>query len=396
MGLRDWIGLTPTLPAFAARLAADAAKRGAGPWTVEDGGETLRGLTGVVSLRNMFGEYSQAPRRERPGLYEKYLLLLTIPVEVPTLWTVAQTRLFPLVRSRADMMLAATQARLEGDTPWTVAERPLHGEVVVRLGYDTGPSIIPVRPDVLDGWGVSFEAALERAMTNLRSLPPPAWVTIAPGVWELQSEDAYQETFLLLPRAFDSLPATGGRYAIAPNRGVLLATTADAPGSLEALLDAARSALRERPWPMSPVVFEITPSGPVAIRPDGAAGRKLGCCERLDRATVYSDQQEILQKALGDDVYVASYGLVSGKSDPDEWVSWTSWTEGVPSLLPITDTLALVRSPDRDPETLQVRWEHAVQVVGALMQPIDEDPARFRVEQFPDAAQWAALKELAV
>lgn len=398
MGWRDWLGLRPRIDDLARSLVAEAANRGWGEWRIEDGGATLKFGDGgrVVNLSNMYLEYAGADRADRSNLFEKYLALFAPTVEIPALWAVAQKRLYPLVRSRFDMATIAIQARVQGHEAPQLASRPWFDHLVVRLGFDTGPSIAQVRQDNIETWGVTLDEALERAIVNLKSLPAPVWHEVRPGVWQLEAEDSYQECFLLVPRAFESLPSAGRRFAIAPNRGILLATTDAAPGGLEALLDAARDSLQQSPWPMSSTLFEIDAQGAKPVRPDGVAARKLAVLERLDLAGVYADQQSVLQQALGDDVFVASYALMGSREDPDDCTSWCSWTENVVALLPSTDLIVFGRPRGAEHELLRVRWDDAARIVGDLMQPTPEDPPRTRVERFPDAAQWSALSACAL
>ena len=77
-------------------------------------------------------------------------------------------------------------------------------------------------------------------------------------------------------------------------------------------------------------------------------------------------------------------------------LSYCAWSEQVDTLLPHSEFIVFKPQAD-DPEgLLLVGWTEARTVVGELMVPTDDAPERFRVRSFPDAAQLARLRELAV
>jgi hypothetical protein len=85
---------------------------------------------------------------------------------------------------------------------------------------------------------------IDRALANLRALPPPRLHASVQGVWQLESPDGYtDESLMQMARVFKDLPACGTPLVMIPSRGVLLATGSDEPEGVTALLAEARKSL---------------------------------------------------------------------------------------------------------------------------------------------------------
>jgi hypothetical protein len=227
---------------------------------------------------------------------------------------------------------------------------------------------------------VALDAAMDRALNNLCALPAPTWEKLVDHVWKLDSKEGYNESFLQLPKVFDTLPARGTPLAMIPSRGVLLASGSDEPGGITALLAAAREYLQEAPWPLSGDLFRISSTGIQLFVPPGSEAQVLGAIERLDTESISAAQKAALEKhceAVQDDVFVATYGLLSQKDDPNRLQSWCAWTDGVPTLLPKTDKIAFVWNLDRERKTTLVPWEHAATIVGHYFTATSEEPPGF-------------------
>jgi len=399
---RQWLGLTPTVADLARELLRAAQRSGVTGWSYDAADTSLRNADhGVINLANIHREYAQARYLARPGLLQKYHAMLTPSDQskVPRLRTLAQTRIFPILRSRNDRVTLEIQHRDAKDPFPPRAAKTFLSHLEVVNGYDRGQTVSQVKASAAPEWGLSLELAIERARANLRALPAPTWQLVGDAVWQLQSDEGYNESFLQLPKVFENLPAKGSALAMIPNRGVLLATGSDEPAGITALLAAARKSIEEAPWPLCGDLFRITPAGPELYVPIGDEAIHLATIQRLDIASVYEAQKTVLQKhceALGDPVYVATYGIISKTSSPDDSHSWCSWAERVESLLPATDLIAFGWQFEDSRKTLMVRWTDAGQMVGHYFKPTIEDPPRFRVDEFPTPEERDALQRVAV
>ena len=402
MGWRDRIGLKPTLAGFANDLLRGAARSGLADWQFDAATQSLKSTQGsVFNLTNAFLDYCNAPAAERAAVFERHLAMLTdFGKSPPSLWSLARKNVYPLLRSRYDSLAITIRSRGESASPVRLG-RPWHGDLVVRIAYDFGQHTTQVTQPKLDTWGVSEDELFDVALANLRAHPKPRWLKESDGLWTLDADEGYQESHLLLGTTiFATLPAKGAAITLATNRGVLLATGADEPGGLEALLAAARSNILERPWPIDLVLLRAAGDGQLLpCEPEGVAARTLAALRRIDRAGTYAGQKDALEpyhEQAGIDVYVATFSLLGDKGDPDSVRSWCSWAKGVATLLPVTDLIGFVRSEaDGQTSTALVAWDAATRICGHYLTPTDEDPMRYRVDAFPNDAEWQALLQAA-
>jgi hypothetical protein len=398
MTWRTAIGLKPTATDLAQDLLKAAERHGLTGWQHDAGNDVIRNGDHVINLANIHLEYATAPRLHRRNLLQKYFAMLqTTPV--PKLWSLAQTKIYPLLRSRYDLLTAEIASRSKQEPFPPRAARRFISSLDQVLGYDHGQTVSQVPAATLEEWPAPLDAVIDRALNNLRALPVPTWLKMSPSVWKLESGEGYNESFLQLPKIFESLPAKGTPTAMIPNRGVLLATGSNEPGGLTALLAAARKSIQEAPWPLCGDLFRIGSNGIQLFVPTGPDAKALASIQRLDIESVYSAQKIALEahcEVIEDAVFVATYGLRVQKDDPNHLQSACSWTEGAPSLLPHTDLIAFVWDLSGSRKIALVPWSTAATIVGRYFRPTDEDPPRTRVDEFPNAAELAELQKHAI
>ena len=400
MNWRHWIGLTPTEADFACHLLSLAEEVGNSTWRYDAADSTLRSGEQVINLGNLYLEYSRAPRRARASFRDKYRAILAPPraAQVTALWSVAQTNIYPLLRSRFERIAIDIQYRGKDPLPPRAA-KPFLGKLDMAIGYDHGSTVTQVPASTVIEWGVTLDAALDRARANLRALAPPRWVSAGPTVWSLDSPGSYAESFLQFPKIFERLAVKGTPLAMIPNRGVLLATGTDESGGIAALLNAAKNSMQGAPWPLCADLFRITATGPELYDPDDPNTAVLATLQKIDLAGLYKEQKEALEKyhaSIQDDVFVATYALMGKKHRPEEAQSWCAWTQGVHSLLPVTDFIAFVWDLDKpERKTALVPWVEAERLVGHYLKPTGEEPPRWRVDEFPTEVELSELREIA-
>jgi hypothetical protein len=395
MTWRTAIGLKPTPTDLAEDLLKAAERHGLTGWYYDAAGDAIRNGDRVINLANIHLEYAAAPRLGRRNLLQKYFRMLQTP-PVSKLWSLAQTKIYPLLRSRYDRVTIDIDNRRKKDPLPPRAGRRFLGDLDQILGYDLGASVSQVHTESLAEWGVSLETAIDRAMANLRALPPPRWHVRADHVWQLESQEGYTESLMQIPRVFDRLPARGTPLVMIPNRGVLLATGSDESEGVTALLAEARKSLQEAPWPLCGELFRISSPGIQLYVPSGVDANAFASIHRLDLESVYKTQKRALEvhcEAIEDAVFVATYALLAQKNDPNQLQSVCSWTQGVPTLLPHTDSIAFVWDLSGTRKTALVSWTIAANIVGHYFKSTDEDPPRTRVDEFPNAAELAKLQK---
>ena len=391
----DLFGRKPTVERLARDILAAAAAMGEIGWRFEPGSTSLlkEGSEARIHLVNIFLEYSQAEKSRRHALVEKYATMLSMSgQQIPKLWTLAQKNVYAVIRSRHDNVALEIANRGTGKTFPERVSYPWHGDLVIRIVYDFGPSMAQIDTAVANSWGVSRAELLDTAKRNLRALPKPEWRNISSGVLQLVSSVSYEESMLLRDDVWDGRALAGEIVAIAPNRGVLLAADGNDPTALEALLTEARMCLQQKPWPLDPVIVTRRDGDWLPYEPTGVAAISWQLHCKLSLASAYAEQQESLRQHVREDVFVATFTLMNRKDQPERPVSYTVWTEGVLTSLPETDLLAFNKARgDGKFDTAFVKWADAQRICGARMTAMPEHPPRWRVETFPSAEEWQAL-----
>ena len=106
-------------------------------------------------------------------------------------------------------------------------------------------------------------------------------------------------------------------------------------------------------------------------------------------AAEYNEQKHLLDslnESQGVDRFVASYSVV----EKDGVVSsYCVWSKGVDSLLPQTDTIALMDSPEG--AAASVPFEIIMDKFGSLFLETDYYPKRYYVRDFPTEQQFTEL-----
>ncbi|MDH0863990.1 hypothetical protein [Mitsuaria sp. GD03876] len=361
------------------------------------------------NLHHLYQDLCRATGRERDGVLQRFVEGVVLrpmwgdrPEDAQDYASIRAT-LLPLLRTRADIAknaLNATQSLELGaqalaspanDTPW----RAVAGDYVAMLGLDTPQSTARVTQGMLDRWGVSFEAALEDALANLRDLPEgDGWRQLAPGLWQGAWNDSYEPSRVLAP---DLIYRSGVAHPVVlvPLRHVLLVADANDLAGLALMAAAAKQWLGEQTrWlscrPLHLVDREWQPfEVPEALR---SMFQELVAMEDAD---AYAAQKRLLEAGDapdGDEAarpFVSSAQLLQFK-DSERVVSYSVWPERVDTLLPHTDLVAFT-SQDKPDEPIFVWWADAERIAGHYMVPQDLYPPRMRVRAFPTEAERAAL-----
>ena len=391
MSILEFLGVKPTLPKFANRLANALPAEDRAQWRFDAAKGALIHSGGTeVSLQNMFLEYSRHPVSDRSGLIRKYASLAYAHTrEIPDLWVQAARDLIPTVRSQFVEATMAVRARAEG-TSLDTLEFPFAGDLRIRLMYDFGDYMSYVKATKLETWGQPHQTVLEHAIANLGRMETPGWVEVAPGVHQLASPMSFEESLIQLDSVRRMLPFASDAVLMPCNRGVLLAADSRSEDAIEAMLLEAEKAL-DAPWPMSSTMCRHTSDGWSEFQAPARCANLAHGLRIRHRAQFYLDQKKILDEvneAQGKDVYTAEFSVIRVG---DVWQSYCVWSEGVRTLLPVADWVAIL--PEGEDSThIRVAWKDVVEICGARMSPTEDELPRFEVDSFPNAQEWTALQ----
>lgn len=384
----------PKLSRFATRVLSALPVDQRADWTFDPNRGSLKHPDGSeLNLHNMFTEYRASTIFRRGALVRKYAdLAQAQSAEIPAFWPAAMNNIIPVVRSEFLECTFEIQSRAEGVTRDPVV-LPLAGDLRVRPVYDFGNYFTFIRGEHLTTWGKSPAQVLEQALANLGRLETPIWTDKGHGVFRLISPMSYAESMMQLKNVLAALPSADHAVVMPCNRGILLAADCRSDVAISSMLTEAERCLQHEPWPMSGCMFRRQGDGWQQFAPPQSAERLTHSLGQQHLAEVYAAQKEALEalheRAL-QDLFVATFTLHGSDGD---WQSYCTWSEGVPTLLPVTDWVAMVPEAE-DAVFLRVDWSDVVKICGARLQATQEHPARFLVTSFPDPGEWNALSEL--
>ena len=395
MAWRDWLGLSSGRERFARALMQQLTDRGATGWSYDPNEAALVHTDArKFFVNNAWREYSGASRTARRALLDKYAnVLLMAGDQIQELWEVAATRLYACLRSRYQLVSLEINGRGTGNSVRKPLAKRWHGDLDIVLMYDLGPSLYMVTAEVSAPWAQTLDDLFARAQANLAALDRPSWQDIGGGVFQLASAVSFEESFVLVPDVWKSLPVQGEPVVAVPNRGVLLATGGNDPAALSRLVSEAQRSMQERPWPLSATLLHRVGDDWQPLELDSRIESAAHAFEQLSLAITYAEQKQALEKHFERhhvDIFVAPFDLMKTDTAAHDIQSWCSWAEGVESLLPPTDVVILGRGNERA-DAIAVPWRELVKICSRYMHATEDDPPRFRVNSFP-TDEWPQLE----
>ena len=353
-------------------------------------------------LGNLLHDLQRAPRAERPTVLRRFLDGMLAPeAAMPATYAEARTMLMPVVRRSGDIGIVSLSTReatagKAGDA-FRPVTKPLVGDLVIALVCDRPTSMAYVNEGELPQWGVSFDAALADALDNLRGLSEHGgWQQMADGVWAGEWGDSYDSSRLLLP---DLIHRVGVRdpVAVVPFRNALMLTSAGNEAGLARMAQViAENLAANQRWLSFQPLRLVESTWEVWQPPVAQAAWKL--LQVRNESSIYDAQKALLDahhERTGTDIFVATCGALTWSEAGSG--TYGVWADGVDTLLPRTDLIAFAwQRDDGEKATVLVPWDDAVRVAGHLMEPTEENPVRWRLRSFPDAAQRETLAGLAL
>lgn len=348
-----------------------------------------------IALSNLRAKWNQLDAATRLPWLRATLPALVSPQPIPA--RLETTRpLRPGIRSRS--MLEA--ARLANLTNVVDADRfhhrsliPHHtfgADLVTVLLWDTPATMSVIDQDQLDDWSAHFEDLLPVAIDNLEELPDSGWTSVYKQVYSSLDEDDYAGARMLRPGYLDSTGLSGELVVLHPNRcRLLVAAVDDARGIAKACERVFEEIGAPSPVSLRPLVGRPGQWRPLVVPPSHPAHEMWQRLCHLNDQMLHNSMRQPLQTLLGHDVLVAGHDVV--EQGDRSYRSITTWTEGVPSLLPRTDLIKLVNEWG----SVTAAWDEVRQLVGPLMEPTEHYPELWRVVDFPRPQDLTKLRHRA-
>jgi hypothetical protein len=390
---------------FAEKVIAELRRRGvADAIDYDEGGFCLAlGSGKSLQLANAFAEWRRAPRLRRGAVLRRCVDgFEEIALELPNSVDHARPNLLPRVRDLQFYAVAEYRLETAGETSGWLSYRALNDQLAVEIIYDHPNSVASVHPERLESWGLSFDDALRTARANLRERTTGTFTQQGHGVFVSRWHDAYDSSRLLLTELISRLEVHGDPVALLPHRDHLIITGSDDANGLRQAAELAEPLLanerRETGYAFALVDGAWVEYMPPPGHPARTAFANLA---KITQFLDYEDQKHAMIERLekegkADAIFVAGAVLKKHPATGEFWLA-SSWSAGVPTLLPHGDRIAFVRGPGTAaPRVDFVPWDEAVRHVGGLMKAQGLRPEVWFVDSFPDAETMARLEALAI
>lgn len=348
-----------------------------------------------VYLSNAFAECEGVSARERSERSAKLASIAALP-EVPDTWDGIRPLLRPVLRQ------AMFGQNVDGpQVPLSRAALPYLAELVV---IDLPTAIRYVPANAPDKWGLTAEEVFAAARENLAArafrgaasdqLPKqPVAIRLADT-----DGDAYFASLPLLPGWLADMRATSGGQPVAvvsEQNGLLLLGVPVEPKSIAGLAKLALEEYRNAVRPVSPVPYTTGADGavvPYTVPREDPAWPALREAETALAFDVYG-QQTLYLRAKYESEAIETYvgSLIRAESNKDAtFFTVAAWTDGIESLLPRADYVAL----GEDDEMFLLLFDDAIEELELTPEP-GLYPARYRVGSWPDTRVMQRLRSRA-
>lgn len=354
----------------------------------------------VLFLNNLRRDTLELPPDEKLANIERFVGIFT--QDSSTEWSDVEGSLVPLLRTSAFVGYMQLEALVQ----------PFAGHLLEVVGIDRPDSIAIATLEQLEEWPISAQQAFDSARQLMRSCADAErlerWDPEAPyAMWQLVTEDSYESSRLAVPGwlAGYAERVEGRPLCIVPARNFLVLSGDQDPAAVCRLFETALAEFQSASRVLSPMVYCADQAGNVVEYEPPGDHPARGLYQRnrlLFDLAEYEDQKQKLEEDLeeqGVDVFVASLSVITKADDPTQYLSYAVWVEGVDTLLPKADFVALMRSANGDQaaDHFMVPWETALVLTEELMQEeAGVLPKRWRLKSFPGPALLEALRATAV
>lgn len=346
---------------------------------------------GRVYLGNMFnGWKSAADSAARDTEFDKIVSFFLeaaagVPDELPL------DRLLPIVRNRGDIENIWADERFAATDPtYAGAMQPLCEVMAVLVAADSEHGIRLLSAQALADGGLDFDAALERALDNLRAASPCHFERQDGGFHISAYGDHYDSSRVLLPHLFGQLGLKGDPVAIVFERRSILVAGSRDRDALTAMAAAVQAWLPEADRPVSCLPIVLRDGRWTPFDAEEAGVPALHAVRGQQWGWTYGDQKSLLEALharTGEDIFVASLMLIEHHG----WLrTLTTWTTDALSLLPKADVVMIGASGGGP--SIARSWKSIEQVLGPLTPEPGMWPLRYRID---GPALLAAVDRLA-
>lgn len=280
------------------------------------------------------------------------------------------------------------EARVHLETPELDAGefpyRPFAEHLAESIAFEVPKSMSNASHEPYENWGISWDEAFELARHNLRE----RFLRFSQvgSLYSYTLHSSFSASYLLRTDVIRELNVPGDKIAMVPDhRGLYVCGSEDDDG-LVALAERAGDFLRHMET-ISGMAFRLVGDQwePWLPPVDHPAYPRFKDLQQWTLARAYHDQKDLLdgRKVNDEPLFVASLSSFKNHTTGQQ-STYSSWAEGVPTLLPKSDLVFFSRVKGWLPRPMgAARWETVEGAVGHLMERQDLYPPRYLVREFP-------------
>ncbi|RZL04180.1 MAG: hypothetical protein EOP36_01745 [Rubrivivax sp.] len=409
VGWKEWFGLKLPPQQFAQMVIERTKKFEMGEYTYSPNtNEIVKGQgtgAGSIFLGRMYDQYSQAPRRQRMAVVDRFLSSMASTPEnkIPAAYADARLRVLPIVRDQIDLSIARLMSsRFTQDTQApSMTALPLVDRLIAGLAFDTPNAIHRLTDKHLEDWSVDAKTALDDAIDNLRTQTRAGgWSQLEDNGWSGDWGDAYASSRMLTPEVIHQL-GLADPLVMVPCPEFILVADGNRPDAFEALGAIAEHAAKKGKRQLSMTVYRLKQQRwEIAPLPEGQ-GKLLRTLQAQATYIAYADQKQLLDdlhSRKNVDVFVASHQLVEDSNGTMQSIG--IWTDGVPTMLPHSDLVLLQELDEIHRGVIRrviVPFTEVQRHIPRQLQVVEGlDPSRYQTRGFPGKDIWQKLEAVAV
>jgi hypothetical protein len=359
------------------------------PFTLvaDDGGE--------MRLDGPYAEYCESTRRQREDMLSRWVRMwFRGRVDLPTSFEDAKSDLLPVIRRRGSYECEM----LEGRTP--TPSQMLGEHFAASVCYDWPECRRHIDQRQLDAWGITLDDAMEVAKSNLAEMSREVGFRQAcPGWWASPWHDNYDLARVLLPDLIQQCEVQGEPVAMLSHRNHLWITGSEDLAGLERTVSHVEPMLTNTRFLSGiPLILEREDWSPFVLPSEHPLSPRYRSLWHVTMGKDYLRQRELLKES-GQYLFVAQ--VMHMRDDEGRIVTSCTWTDGVDTMLPVTESVGFVRINRDDPVARRAEvgvighadWGTVLEVVGHRMVAQGMYPERYRVDSgaFPTPEELARI-----
>ena len=349
-------------PDFIAAVTATVQRQAGGrPFAYDPVAKRIQVDQSLIELEGVRAEWLARPESDRDNWLENRVADLLSSTD--TAIRPDQDQLVLAVRSRAELEAHRVASLRRGPLADVIPSLELTPELAVTVVAEHDRIVAPITESMLKNWDMTFRDIFPLALRTLADRTHGGWMLGEDRVAHTAVGDPHAATRFCVPGELESLDFgdhDGSFVVLVSHRDRALVCPADDERAIVSLFERALSDPNRTDLVSTwPIVGKAGYWERLELAPDHPAYLPWRRLTRMDVERTANDLAPSIQHLIGEEIFVAS--VVFRDSPRRGLETITTWTEGVPSLLPKTDAIAFTRSTGTEP--LIVPWEAAEQAV---------------------------------